>query len=72
MKEITIKTKFDLGQSAVAFNSSTNKLQDIEISSISFNTDGITSNIWYIDKATSKLFMEKDVYTSREEFIEQL
>lgn len=70
--EITIKTKFELGQTAVAFDVFKNKLLDIEICEVQFDTDGINSKIWYRDKETRQLFKEQDVYTSREEFIAQL
>lgn len=70
--KLTIETKFDLGQTAVAFNSSENKLKDIEIVEIQFDTDGINDYIWYRDKQTRDLFREKDLYTSRDEFIAQL
>ncbi len=69
---ITIKTKFELGQKAVALDVFKNKLLDIEICEVQFDTDGIDSKIWYRDKDTRKLFREQDVYTSREEFIAQL
>lgn len=70
--KLTIETKFDLGQTAVAFNTSKNKLQDIEIVEIQFDTDGNNDYIWYRDKQTRDLFREKDLYTSRDEFIAQL
>lgn len=70
--KLTIETKFDLGQTAVAFNTSKKKLQDIEIVEVQFDTDGINTYIWYRDKSTRELFREKDLYTSRDEFIEQL
>lgn len=72
MKEITFKTKFDLGQTAVAFDSSSNKLQTIEIVEIQFDMDGCNSYVWYRDKHTRDLFRENNVFSSREEFIAQL
>lgn len=70
--KLTIETKFDLGQTAVAFNTSKKKLQDIEIVEVQFDTDGINTGIWYRDKSTQVLFREQELYTSRDEFIAQL
>lgn len=70
--KLTIETKFDIGQTAVAFNTSKKKLQNIEIIEVQFDTDGINSYIWYRDKSTQGLFREQELYTSRDEFIAQL
>lgn len=70
--KLTIETKFDLGQKAVAFNTSKKKLQNIEIVEIQFDTDVTSTSIWYRDKSTQGLFREQELYTSRDEFIAQL
>lgn len=70
--ELTIETKFDLGQTAVAFNTSKNKLQYIEIIEVQFDTDGTNTDIWYRDKKTQSLFREQNVFPSREDFIAQI
>lgn len=70
--KLTIETKFDLGQTVVAFNTSRNKLQDIEIIEVQYDIDANGHYIWYRDKETRQLFREQDLFTSREEFIAQL
>lgn len=70
--KITIETKFDLGQKVIAFNTSRNKLQDIEIIEVQYDIDDNGHHIWYRDKETKQLFREQDLFTSRDEFIAQL
>lgn len=75
--EINVKSKFNLDQKVVAFDSGTKKLQNIEISEIQFDahivdSDTLKIDVWYRDKKTFQLFKEEEIYTSREEFIAQL
>lgn len=72
MKEITITTKYDIGQKAVAYDRLQHKLIEIEIDKINFSTDGIDTVIFYRDGVTCGLYGEDELYTSREEFIAQL
>lgn len=70
--EITIKTKFDIGQTVITFNALQNKLQNIEIVEVQYDMDANGYHIWYRDKKTLGLFREQVLFTSREEFIAQL
>lgn len=70
--EITIKTKFDIGQTVITFNALQNKLRNIEIVEVQYDMDANGHHIWYRDKKTLGLFREQVLFTSREEFIAQL
>lgn len=70
--EMTITTKFNIGQKVVAFDSTTLKLKDFEISEIHFYADLKKTSTWYRDGKTRDIFKEADIFVSREEFINQL
>lgn len=70
MKEITFKTKFDLGQSIVKFDASRNKLIPFVVTKISFDCSKDGVSIWY--HGETLMASENDCYSSREDFIAQL
>ena len=69
--EISIKTKFDLGQTIVAFVGIKNKLIPFTVTRIDFGItkDGI--DIWYHGDE-GIMAMECNCFLSKEEFIAQL
>ena len=71
MKEITIKTKFNLGEVAYVYNSENCRLVEIHITQISFSTDGVSSIIMYHD-GQGHCYEESKVYKTKQEFIDKL
>lgn len=71
--DITIKTKFNPGNTAIQFNPSTNKLEEFYVKTvyIIIGEDGIPS-IGYFTEDSYKNTPEKDLFKSKEEFINQL
>ena len=71
--DITIKTKFNPGDTALQFNPCTNKLEEFYVNSvyILIGADGIPS-IGYFTEDSYQNTPEKDLFTSKEEFINQL
>jgi hypothetical protein len=70
MKEFMFKTRYDLGEKVVGFDSTNNKLVEFEINRISFDLSLTDILIWYHDD--SVMFREKDVYRARQDFIDNL
>lgn len=71
--DITIKTKFNPGDTALRFNPGTNKLEEFHIRSayIYIGADGIPS-IGYFTEDSYQNTLEKDLFKSKEEFINKL
>lgn len=71
--DITIKTKFNPGDTALQFNPETNKLEEFYVRAayIYIGGDGIPS-IGYFTEDSYQNTPEKDLFTSKEEFINQL
>lgn len=71
--DITIKTKFNPGDTALQFNPETNKLEEFYVRSayIYIGDDRIPS-IGYFTEDSYQNTPEKDLFTSKEEFINQL
>lgn len=69
--EIKITTKYGIGDKVIVFVNSERKLKETEIAKISasVNTEGQT--LFYYD-VDGNIYFEKDLYSSREEFISQL
>ena len=71
MKEITIRTKFDLGEIAFIYDSVTCRLVEFYITQITFSTDGLNSMIFYHD-GQGLCVEESKVYKTKQEFIDKL
>ena len=71
--DITIKTKFNPGDTALKFNPGTNKLEEFHVKNvyIIIGTDG-TPSIGYFTEDSYHNTPEKDLFSSKEEFINQL
>lgn len=71
--DITIKTKFNPGDTALQFNPGTNKLEEFYVKDvyIFIGADGIPS-IGYFTEDSYQNTPEKDLFESKEEFINQL
>ena len=70
MKEFMFKTRYDLGEKVVGFDSTNNKLIEFEINRISFDLSLTDILIWY--HGGNHFFTEKNVYRTKEEFINGL
>lgn len=71
--DITIKTKFNPGDTALKYNQSTHALEEFHIKSayIYVGADGIPS-IGYFTEDSYQNVSERDLVSSKEEFINQL
>lgn len=70
--EINIKTKFNVGDTALRFNPSTNKLEEYAVNSIHIQVIGGKTSIGYHTKECYSYTLETDLFASKEEFIAQL
>jgi hypothetical protein len=70
MKEFTFKTRYDLEEKVVGFDSTNNKLVEFEINRISFDLSLTDILIWY--HGDYVMFSERDVYRTRQDFIDNL
>lgn len=71
MKEITVKTKFDLGESAFYYDSTEHKLKEHRIELVSFMVDATSVKIWYYNR-DGVSFSEDLLFRSKQEFIDSL
>ena len=70
MKEFSFNTRFDLGDEVVGFDTTTNRLVEFQIEKITFDLSVVSLDIWY--HAGAKIFHERNIYRSRQEFIDGL
>ena len=70
MKEFKFNTRYDLGDKVVGFDSTNNKLIEFEINRISFDLSFTDILIWY--HGDSVMLREKDIYRTRQDFIDNL
>lgn len=71
--EISIKTKFNPGDTAYRFNPSTNKLEEYHVKKVYIiTTSEETLSIGYFTDDSYDNTPEKDLFASKEEFINQL
>jgi hypothetical protein len=70
MKEFAFKTRYDLGDKVVGFDSTNNKLVEFEIDKITFDLSFTGILIWY--HGGNYFFAERNVYRTKEEFINGL
>lgn len=70
MKEITFKTKFELGETAFRFNPDTDKLEEFLIEKISFDITKDNVYLWYSNG--SQLLLAQQLFGSKQEFIDGL
>jgi hypothetical protein len=70
MKEITFKTKFELGDTALHYNSKTHKLEEFVIEKISY--DICKDNIFLMYSNGSIFLFEEQLFRSKQEFVESL
>lgn len=70
--EIKIKTKFNVGDTALRFNPSTNKLEEFVVNNITVQVYSEGTYIGYHTKDSYTYTKEADLFASKEEFIAQL
>ena len=70
--DIKLKTRFNVGDTAKKFNASTNKLEDFLVHSITVQVIGETTTIGYHTKESYSYTEEKNLFASKQEFINQL
>lgn len=69
--EINIKTKFNVGDSLLYYNSATSKLEEFNVFFINVNAYADKTDVFYLNElGTCKL--EANLFASKDEFIAQL
>lgn len=71
MNEIIIKTKFEIGETAFRFNTSSYKLEEFVIHEIACYTSEKGTKVTYFNSEYTGI-QESQLFKSKEEFIESL
>lgn len=70
--EISLKTKFNVGDTAFKYNPSTHKMEEYLVQSISIQVTNGQTFVGYHTKDSYSFTSEADLFASKEEFIAQL